>query len=75
MVLRRARFFDNYIIPLARKLKECGVFVVSSDDCVAITFENRREWAMTGEELVRLMLATKPERGNSSFIHEATNCC
>jgi hypothetical protein len=21
-------FFDNYVIPLARKLKECGVFLV-----------------------------------------------
>ena len=24
-------FFDNYIIPLAKKLKDCGVFGVSSD--------------------------------------------
>ena len=24
-------FFDNYVIPLAKKLKECGVFGVSSD--------------------------------------------
>jgi hypothetical protein len=25
-------FFDNYVIPLARKLKECNVFGVSSDE-------------------------------------------
>ena len=25
-------FFDNYIIPLAKKLKECNVFGVSSDE-------------------------------------------
>ena len=25
-------FFDNYIIPLAQKLKECNVFGVSSDE-------------------------------------------
>jgi hypothetical protein len=25
-------FFDFYIIPLAKKLKECGVFGVSSDE-------------------------------------------
>ena len=25
-------FFDCYVIPLARKLKECGVFGVSSDE-------------------------------------------
>lgn len=27
-------FFDNYVIPLARKLKECNVFGVSSDECL-----------------------------------------
>lgn len=26
------RFFDNYVIPLTNKLKECGVFGVSSDE-------------------------------------------
>jgi hypothetical protein len=31
-------FFDNYIIPLAGKLKECGVFGVSSDE-VGTIFE------------------------------------
>jgi 3'5'-cyclic nucleotide phosphodiesterase len=25
-------FFDNYVIPLGRKLKECNVFGVSSDE-------------------------------------------
>lgn len=27
-------FFDNYIIPLAKKLKDCNVFGVSSDECL-----------------------------------------
>jgi hypothetical protein len=27
-------FFDNYIFPLTNKLKECGVFGVSSDECL-----------------------------------------
>lgn len=27
------KFFDNYVIPLALKLKECDVFGVSSDEC------------------------------------------
>lgn len=27
-------FFDFYIIPLAKKLEECGVFGVSSDECL-----------------------------------------
>jgi hypothetical protein len=29
------RFFDGYVIPLAKKLKECGVFGVSSDEVSA----------------------------------------
>lgn len=36
-------FFDNYIIPLAKKLEECGVFGVSSDECLNYALENRRE--------------------------------
>jgi hypothetical protein len=27
-------FFDNYIIPLAKKLKDCNVFGASSDECL-----------------------------------------
>ena len=27
-------FFSNYIIPLAKKLKDCNVFGVSSDECL-----------------------------------------
>lgn len=28
------KFFDNYIIPLAQKLKDCNIFGVSSDECL-----------------------------------------
>jgi hypothetical protein len=45
-------FLDNYIIPLAKKLKECGVFGVSSDEYLNYALENRREWASKGEEVV-----------------------
>jgi hypothetical protein len=48
-------FFDNYIIPLAKKLKECGVFGVSSDEYLNYALENRREWASKGEEAVAKM--------------------
>ena len=37
-------FFDFYIIPLARKLKECGVFGVSSDEYLNYALKNRAEW-------------------------------
>jgi len=49
-------FFDNYIIPLAKKLKECGVFGVSSDEYLNYAMENRREWANKGEEVIERMI-------------------
>jgi hypothetical protein len=49
-------FFDNYIIPLGKKLKECGVFGVSSDEYLNYALENRREWANKGEEVVENMI-------------------
>jgi class 3 adenylate cyclase len=50
-------FFDNYVIPLAKKLKECGVFGVSSDEYLNYALENRREWAAKGEEATAKMVA------------------
>lgn len=51
-------FFDNYVIPLAKKLKDCGVFGVSSDEYLNYALENRREWAHTGEDVVKSLIAT-----------------
>ena len=48
-------FFDNYVIPLSRKLEECGCFGVSSDECLFNAMENRRMWAMEGEKIVSEM--------------------
>jgi hypothetical protein len=49
-------FFDFYIIPLAKKLKDCGVFGVSSDEFLNYALNNRREWELRGEEVVAEML-------------------
>ncbi len=43
------------MIPLAGKLKECGVFGVSSDEYLNYALENRREWAAKGEDVVRTL--------------------
>jgi hypothetical protein len=51
-------FFDFYIIPLAKKLAECGVFGKSSDEYLNYALSNRREWEARGEEVVEEMLAT-----------------
>lgn len=45
-------FFDNYVIPLARKLSYCGVFGVSSDEYLNYAKTNRNEWAISGEAIV-----------------------
>ena len=51
------RFFDFYIIPLAKKLKECGVFGVSSDEYLMYALENRTEWEIKGREETDKMMA------------------
>ena len=50
-------FFDNYVIPLAKKLDECGVFGVASDECLFNAMDNRREWADKGESVVKEMMS------------------
>jgi hypothetical protein len=49
-------FFDYYVIPLAEKLNDCGVFGVSSDENLTYALENRREWELRGEEVVAMMV-------------------
>jgi hypothetical protein len=55
-------FFDNYIIPLAKKLEECGVFGVSSDECLSYALTNRNEWEHKGEEVVKDMVERYHEK-------------
>ena len=71
-------FFDNYIIPLAKKLKDCGVFGVSSDEYLNYALDNRREWEVKGELVVQEMIqkydaskfasVMKPAKRNSSRV-------
>ncbi|CAB9520029.1 Receptor-type guanylate cyclase gcy [Seminavis robusta] len=44
-------FFDFYVIPLAKKLKDCGVFGVSSAEYLNYAQNNRHEWVDRGEEV------------------------
>ena len=50
-------FFDFYIIPLAKKLKECGVFGVSSDEYLHYAISNRNEWKEKGETVLGQLMA------------------
>jgi class 3 adenylate cyclase len=49
-------FFDFYIIPLAKKLADCGVFGVSSDEYLTGAMKNREEWEARGREVVESMV-------------------
>lgn len=48
-------FFDNYVIPLARKLKECRVFGGSSDECLNYAMQNRNEWEEREAQIIKQM--------------------
>jgi hypothetical protein len=49
-------FFDFYIIPLAKRMKEVGVFGRTADECLAFAERNREEWRVNGPEAVEKMI-------------------
>ena len=51
-------FNDSLQIPLAKKLDDCGVFGVCSDECLVYALENRKLWEIHGEAIVAEMLST-----------------
>jgi hypothetical protein len=65
-------FYDFYIIPLAKKLKECGVFGVSSDEYLTYAEANRAEWALKGKDLVQGYLRTFREAKKTTTTTTAT---
>lgn len=64
-------FFDNYVIPLGKKLDECNVFGVASDEGLNYALANRQEWATKGEDIVKEMLQRYQEQKKSKA--EAAN--
>lgn len=58
-------FFDFYIIPLAKKLKECGVFGVASDEYLNYAMKNRQEWENKGGEIVAKMVRKLNDGSNA----------
>ena len=50
------KFFDNYIIPLAFKLKECKVLGVCSDEYLSYAQLNRDEWQLKGQDMIAKMI-------------------
>jgi hypothetical protein len=52
------QFFDNYVLPLGKKLQECQVFGVSSDEYLNYAVSNRNEWEEKGKGVIKEMLGT-----------------
>jgi hypothetical protein len=46
-------YLDNYIIPLAEKLKECAVFGVAGEEYLNYAIANRRNWELKGQAVVQ----------------------
>jgi hypothetical protein len=46
-------FFDNYVIPLAKKLRECEVFGVDCDQLLDFATQNRMEWNNKGADIIK----------------------
>ena len=62
-------FFDHYIIPLAKKLKHCGVFGVSSAEYLNYAMQNRKEWEDRGQQIVAEMMENldRPEKRDDTL--------
>jgi len=58
-------FFDYYVIPLAKKLKNCGVFGVSSDEYLTYALQNRVEWEKKGKDVCAKMKSRAEEEARS----------
>jgi hypothetical protein len=50
-------FFDYYLIPLAMKLKECGVFGASGYEYISYVLKNKKEWERKGRQVVQEMIS------------------
>jgi hypothetical protein len=60
-------FFKYYIIPLAEKLKECGVFGVSSNELLHYAQNNLAMWEQHGKDVVQeLTKAARRDYGTKS---------
>lgn len=49
-------YFDKFVIPLATRLSDCGVFGDSGSDYLIHAMENRKLWKERGKDLVSKML-------------------
>jgi hypothetical protein len=76
-------FYDFYVIPLAKKLNDCGVFGVSSFECLDYAMKNRSEWERRGRQIVEdmkeeaLAMTLFPEGGGTQrrLVYDGSSVC
>jgi 3'5'-cyclic nucleotide phosphodiesterase/Adenylate and Guanylate cyclase catalytic domain len=66
-------FFDNYVIPLAKKLKECEIFGVDCDQLLDYATQNRMEWLHKGNNIVKSWKEELEGNGNHRFWGSGRN--
>lgn len=49
------KFFDEHVLPLAQKLKDCGGFGATAKEYFEYAVENRREWERRGHMIIEEM--------------------
>jgi hypothetical protein len=53
---------------LAKRLKDCGVFGVASDEYLNFALKNREKWAVKGESAVQTMLTACNKRQMKELV-------
>lgn len=62
-------FFDFYIIPLSKKLRDCGVFGLTSDENLNYATHNRQLWVEKGVGIVAEMLEKAEKEFGTAKAH------
>lgn len=65
-------FYDFYIIPLGRKLENCGVFGVTSQEYLQYAVNNRNKWERCGEHVVQEYLSNYSSKYGDKPIPESS---
>ncbi|CAJ1941243.1 unnamed protein product [Cylindrotheca closterium] len=48
-------FFDNWVIPLAENLRECGVLDIVSNQLIKQAHSNRKQWELEGKQITEAL--------------------
>lgn len=65
-------FFDFYIIPLSKKLRDCGVFGPTSDENLNYATNNRNMWVQEGESITKQMLLEVEEEYAKGILGQSS---